>query len=139
MTAPNLPSNKVDVHVVNPTGTVRRLQVNKNRSFPMLDVTLAGRNGKIVGIASVDLTNKYRKAGWTLLKEDFEEDGNPEGYEAYCRWEAFADSISRQPAHARVARIPDVSEHLPTSVLLRRQEASDKRDETDFGFPAKAG
>lgn len=121
-----------DVHVVTPEGQVKRCQINKNRQFSFLDYTWKwnAHQTKIVGISDVGLKPELVKAGFKFLQDYFEEEGKPEGYAEYKKWEATCDSIANRSAEFKEKAIPDVRKYLPRKVV-RMQE--DHSASLDFG------
>lgn len=73
-------------------GRIKTIFFHKNVSSPLLRVEWQTQAGQKVGITDVRLAPEFERRGWRLLKEMYEEEGKPELYEEFLRYQEYAET-----------------------------------------------
>jgi len=106
------------VHVVNPSGCIKAVQVSNTIDTPILDRTFQTDSEGGVHLKSVRVAQAFEQRGWVLLEDLFKADG-PDGPER------FADFLAYQTYAAKceslgLAANPYPGDQLPDEVHARR-------------------
>lgn len=106
------------VHVVNPSGCIKAIQVSNTIDTPILDRTFQTDPEGGVHLTSVRVAQAFEQRGWVLLEELFMKDG-PDGAARFADFLSYQSYAAKCEAHG-VQPDPYTTDQLPDEVFARR-------------------
>lgn len=106
------------VHVVNPSGCIKAIQVSNTIDTPILDRTFQTDSEGGVHLVSIRVAQAFEQNGWVLLEELFKADG-PDGPERFADFLDYQDYAAKCETRG-VRPDPYPTDQLPDEVHARR-------------------